>query len=53
MDTIRLYSSLGGSDGILKTSAQIDRAAVGENYRKDTGNFDARHFVGMVFGRSM
>ena len=34
MDTIRLYSSLGGSDGILKTSAQIDRAAVGENYRR-------------------
>jgi len=34
VDTIRLYSSLGGSDGILKTSAQIDRAAVGENYRR-------------------
>jgi len=34
VDTIRLYSSLGGSDGILKTRAVIDRAAIMDNYRR-------------------
>ena len=34
MDTIRLYSSLGGSDGILKTRAMIDRSAIMDNYRR-------------------
>ena len=34
VDTIRLYSSLGGSDGILKTRAMIDRAAIMDNYRR-------------------
>jgi len=34
VDTIRLYSSLGGSDGILKTRAVIDRSAIMDNYRR-------------------